>query len=107
VEKEKVMTRLVLSLLVVAAVVLTGTGLLWAAEDTVTHEGSIVKVEKDSMTIKAADAQQQIALAPTTKYTLDGKAAKLEDLKPGFKVKTTCKKEGTKFTAVSVDAKSA
>ena len=66
-----------------------------------------MKVDKDRMTIKSADAQQEIALGPTTKFTLDGKAAKLEDLKPGFKVKTTCKKEGTKLTAVSVDAKSA
>jgi hypothetical protein len=101
------MTRLVLSLLVVAALALTGSGLLVAAEDTVTHEGSIVKVDKTQMTIKSADAQQDIGLAPTTKITLDGKAARLEDLKPGFKVKTTCKKEGTKFTAVMVDAKSA
>ena len=101
------MTRLVLSLLVAAALVLTGSGLLNAADDAVTHEGSIVKVDKDQLTIKSADAQQQIGLAATTKYTLDGKAAKLEDLKPGFKVKTTCKKEGTKFIAVMVDAKSA
>ncbi len=101
------MTRLVLSLLVVAALVLTGSGWLNAADDAVTHEGSIVKVDKDQMTIKSADAQQEISLAATTKYTLDGKAARLEDLKPGFKVKTTCKKEGTKFIAVMVDAKSA
>ncbi len=101
------MTRLVLSLLVVAALVLTGSGWLQAAEDTVAHEGSIVKVDKDQMTIKSADAQTLVGLAPTTKYTLDGKAAKLEDLKPGFKVKTNCKKEGTKFIAVTIDATSA
>lgn len=101
------MTRVVLSLMVAAALVLTGSGWLNAAEDAVTHEGSIVKVEKDQLTIKSADAQQQIGLVATTKYTLDGKAASLEDLKPGFKVKTTCKKEGTKFIAVMVDATSA
>lgn len=101
------MTRLAMALLMVAAMAFTCATVLAQAGDTVTHEGSIVKVEKDQMTIKSADAQNVITLTPTTKYTLDGKAAKLEDLKPGFKVKTTCKKEGTKFTAVSVDAKSA
>ena len=100
------MTRIALALLVVAVMAFSAAT-VFAAEDAVTHEGSIVKVDKDQMTIKSADAQNVITLAPTTKYTLDGKAAKLEDLKPGFKVKTTCKKEGTKFTAVSVDARSA
>lgn len=101
------MTRLVLSLFVVAAVMLAGTSVLTAADDAVTHEGSIVKVDKDQMTIKGEEAQTVVGLTPTTKITLDGKAAKLEDLKPGFKVKTTCKKEGTKFIATLVDAKSA
>lgn len=101
------MTRFVLSLFVAAAVLLAGTNLLTAADDAVTHEGSIVKVDKDQLTIKSADAQTVVGLAPTTKYTLDGKAAKLEDLRPGFKVKTTCKKEGTKFIAVMIDATSA
>ena len=101
------MSKLVLSLLVAAAVLLTGTGMLWAAEDTVSHEGSITKVDKDQLTIKSADAQTVVGLSPTTKITVDGKAAKAEDLKPGMKVKTSCKKEGTKFTAVSVDATSA
>jgi hypothetical protein len=55
------MTRLVLSLFVAAAVLLAGTGLLRAADDAVTHEGSIVKVDKDQMTIKSADAQTVVS----------------------------------------------
>ncbi|MGH8245422.1 MAG: hypothetical protein ACREUU_03215, partial [Gammaproteobacteria bacterium] len=102
-----VMSKLVLSLLVVAAVVLSGTGMLWAAEDTVSHQGTISKVDKEALTIKSDDAQTVVSLAPTTKFTLDGKAAKAEDLKPGMKVKTSCKKEGAKFIAISVDATSA
>src|SRR5687768_3208362 len=66
-DRRKVMSKLVLSLLVAAAVLLTGTGMLWAAEDTVTHEGSITKVDKDQLTVKSAEAQTVVALSPTTK----------------------------------------
>ena len=70
-------------------------------------EGTIAKIEGSNVTVKTADAQHEVALAPATKITLDGKPARASDLKVGYKVKAVCDKEGDKLTCRSVDATSA
>jgi hypothetical protein len=70
-------------------------------------EGTVAKVEGANLTVKAADAQHEMTLAPATKITLDGKPARASDLKVGQKVKATCDKVGDKLTCRSIEATSA
>ena len=58
-----------------------------------THEGKVVKVESGKLTMtRNADKKQQqhtMTVAASATITLDGKTAKLDDLKEGFHVKVT------------------
>lgn len=60
------------------------------AEDK-THDGSIVSAGagKLTMTMTGDDKKHTHDVAKDAKISLDGKAAKLEDLKAGFHVKVT------------------
>jgi hypothetical protein len=103
--KEKRMSRLAISLLVMVAVLCTFSAV--ALGEEVKHEGTIAKIEGSNLTLKAADAQHEMTIGPTAKITVDGKPGKATDLKVGQKVKVTCNKEGTKLTCTAVDATSA
>jgi hypothetical protein len=72
----------------------------WAAEDK-THEGFVVSVAEGKLTMADKDGKNEHshAIAATTKITLDGKAAKLADLKKGDSVKVTAGADG-KVTAI-------
>jgi hypothetical protein len=72
-----------------------------------THEGKVVKVEPGKLTMSDKEGKNQHThvIAPDTKITLNGKAAKLEDLKPGNAVKVTIEKKDDKLHIVSIDAK--
>ncbi|HZL88409.1 MAG TPA: hypothetical protein VFB96_08555 [Pirellulaceae bacterium] len=101
------MSRLVLSLLLVAAFVIS-TGAAALAADTETHDGKITKVDKGNVTIQGTDKKDTVvSVGDATKVKVDGKEAKVADLKVGMKAKATCKKEGTKHVAVSIDASKA
>lgn len=93
---------------VVALAAFVGTAF---ADDTKpgAHEGKIVKVESGKLTMTDKDGKNQHshAIPATAKVTLDGKAAKLEDLKPGNAVKVTVEKQQDKLVIVSVEAKKA
>ena len=78
-------------LVALAVLMLTSAPVVFAADD-VTVEGKVVKAGDGKLTI--AD----------TKITCDGKECKLEDLKKDVKVKVTCKKDGDKFTALTIEA---
>jgi ABC-type Fe3+-hydroxamate transport system substrate-binding protein len=78
-----------------------------AIAEEVKCEGTISKIEGATVTIKAADAQHEVTLAPASKITLDGKPAKSTDLKVGQKVKCSANKEGGKATCTSLEASSA
>ena len=71
-----------------------------------THEGKVVKVEvgKLTMTDKEGKNQHTHAVPATAKITLDGKEAKLEDLKAGAKVKVTTEKVGDKIQVTKIEA---
>ena len=62
-----------------------------AFADDKPHEGTVVSAAagKLTMTLKGDEKKHTHDVAKDAKITLDGKAAKLEDLKAGFHVKVT------------------
>lgn len=81
---------LILSLAALALTVFTSQPVL-AQDKEATHEGKVVKAGdgKLTMTSKAKDDKHTHDVAKDAKITLDGKAAKLEDLKEGYHVTVT------------------
>jgi Cu/Ag efflux protein CusF len=82
---------------------------VWAAEEEApagTHEGKVVKVEGAKLTMSDKDGKKQHthAIPATAKITVDGKAAKLSDLKAGEPVKITAEKQGDKNVITKVEA---
>ena len=74
-----------------------------AEEKGDTHEGTVVSVSGDKLVMKADDKEHEHTVAKTAKITCDGKECKLEDLKPGQKIRVTTKK-GDKTTATKIQA---
>jgi cell division protein FtsL len=106
--RRKNMSRLVLSLLLVAALVMSISGVAALAADTDSVDGKITKLDKGNVTIQTADKKDTVVTVnDATKVKVDGKAAKAADLKVGMKAKASCKKDGTKHVAVSIDASKA
>src|SRR5262245_852182 len=100
------MSRVAFSLLV-AVVALCALSARIALAEEVKCEGTIAKIEGNNVTVKTADAQHELTVGPTTRITLDGKAAKASDLKVGFKVRCTADKEGDRATCRSFEATTA
>jgi hypothetical protein len=98
------MFRPVALFLVTAAALVLATGVAYAADKT--HEGKVVSVaaEKLTMTDDAGKNEHSHAIAATTKITLDGKEAKLADLKAGDHIKVT-QDEAGKVTALAATRK--
>ena len=73
------------------------------------HDGTVVNVTADKLVMKskAKDGEEAVEmthkLADNAKVTCDGKECKLEDLKPGQKIRVTTK-SGDKTIAVRVEA---
>ena len=94
---------LALSLAALALVLFLGQSSL-AAEKT--HEGTVVKAGNGSLTMKDSQGKQHSHTIPANAaITLDGKEAKLEDLKAGFSVTVTTAQD--EKTVSKVDATSA
>ena len=93
------MFKQVLSTLVVTLAVAILVLPAFAAEKT--HEGSVVSVAEGKLVMVDKDGKNEHThvIATTTKVTIDGKVAKLADLKKGDKIKVTAD-EG-KVTAVA------
>jgi hypothetical protein len=72
-----------------------------AAQKDETAEGTIVKVEGKTLTIKDKDNKEHSCeLAADAKVSCDGKECKVSDLKAGYKVKVTlADKKATKVEA--------
>src|SRR6478609_6273648 len=91
---------------VLALAVWVGTA---SAEDQKpgSHEGKVVKAEPGKLTMIDKDGKNEHAHAvpADAKITLEGKACKIEDLKPGTSVKVTTEKKEDKLVVVSVEAK--
>jgi hypothetical protein len=76
----------------VAALALTafGTCPALADETGAAYEGHVVKAAHDKLTVAGADKKEHTHdVAKDAEITLDGKKAKLEDLKPHTQVKVT------------------
>jgi hypothetical protein len=98
--------RRILSLcLAAAALALLVNARVLADDETQTHEGKIVSVtgQKLIMTMKGSTDEHSHTIALDAKITLDGKAAALDDLKPGMRIKVTTPKGDLK-TATKIEA---
>jgi len=99
------------SFLATAAVMMVAWGAQSFAGDEKpgTHEGKVVKVDanKLSMADKDGKNQQTNTVAADAKITLDGKDCKLADLKPGFPVRVTVEKKGDENVITKIEANKA
>jgi hypothetical protein len=94
------MFKLTALLLVVAATTMVATGAVYAAEKS--HDGKVVSVSEGKLVMTDNDGKNEHShkIETTSKITLDGKAAKLSDLKAGDQIKVTQDDAG-KVTAVA------
>ncbi len=94
---------LILSLVVMALVALALPA--WAADEK-THEGILVSTSSDKLVMTDNDGKNEHShmISSTTKFTLDGKTAKLSDLKKGHYLKVTTSKSADGKESVTVVA---
>jgi hypothetical protein len=97
--------RIALVLSVLALVGLVVTPAL-AAQETV--EGKILVLGKKGVILVETKDGKEISVAPLAdgKITSDGKECKIDDLKPGMKVKATGERKGKVFVATKIEADS-
>jgi hypothetical protein len=71
------------------------------AEKADSHEGTFVKADEKTITMKGkSDKEHSHDLAKDVKVTIDGKEAKIGDIKAGTKIKVTlADKKATKIEA--------
>jgi len=86
--------KIVLGLMLVVALTALVSGTALAADKA--HEGTVVSAAEGKlvMTDKEGKNEHSHTVATTTKVTLDGKDAKLIDLKKGDAVKVSTDREG-------------
>jgi hypothetical protein len=94
-------SRLLFLSLAVLALGVFASGTALAEEKA--HEGTVVKVADGKLTMKSGKDEHTHDVGADAKITVDGKAAKLDDLKEGQKVKVTI--DGTKVTKVDAGSK--
>jgi hypothetical protein len=85
-----------------AVVCLLVAGPVMAADDAKTHDGLVVSSAEGKLVMSDKDGKNEHThqIGADSKITLDGKAAKITDLKKGDKVKVTTG-EGGKVLAVA------
>jgi Cu/Ag efflux protein CusF len=96
------------SLLALAAVAFV----MWAAPASAddlkagTHEGKVVKVDGNKLTMSDKDGKNEHthAIPADAKITVDGKDAKLADLKAGTAIKVTAEKKGDAVHVTKIEA---
>jgi Cu/Ag efflux protein CusF len=70
-----------------------------------THEGKVVKAEKGKLVMTDKDNKEHThAIGADVKITVDGKEAKLEDLKAGAKIKVTAEKKEDKVVVTKIES---
>ena len=90
-----------------AALVLLGRGVPAGADEKkdAVHHGHVVKVADGKLTMVGDDKKEVThPVAKDAKVTIDGKEAKLEDLKEHTHVAVTMKEEGGKHTVTKIEA---
>jgi hypothetical protein len=80
-----------------------------AAATKSTYEGTIQSAMAGKLvfTVKGETSDHTWTVAQGVKVKLNGKAAKLEDLKKGFVAKVIVQKDGSNMQVIEVDAKNA
>jgi hypothetical protein len=103
------MFRTLVAAVATVAIGLWSAGPVRAEEKGDTHEGTVVKAGSATLVMKAEgdDKEHSHAVAPDAKITCDGKECKLDELKPGCKVKVTTEKKDDKTVVTRIDAKKA
>lgn len=89
------------SVVLSSAILFQLVGIAPAAERYV---GTIQKVGADQIVLKVDKKDHTVAVNSETAITLDGRKAKLTDLKAGHKATVTCKKDGAKLVATKIAA---
>jgi hypothetical protein len=97
-----------LPLFLVAVTLVLFAGMPLMAQDKdkgATHEGTVVSVSANKIVMKGKDdaTEHTHTLAADAKITCDDRACKLDELKPGQKVRVTTKK-GDKTIATKIEA---
>ncbi len=99
--------RITTAALLTAAVVFLGWGASARAQEKKdhVHHGHVVKVADGKLTMVGTDKKEVTHPVPKeAKVTIDGKEAKLEDLKEHTHVAVTMKEEGGKHIVTKVEA---
>jgi len=93
------MLRHAVTCLMVVFVLSLAAGFTQAADQT--HDGTVVSVAEGKLIMAdSTNKEHSHNIGPTAKITLNGKEAKLADLKKGDKVKVTTSEDG-KVSAVA------
>ena len=102
------MPRVLIAAAVMLAVLLALDGGAAIAQDQ-THEGTVVSAAEGKLVMADKDGKNEHThmVGADAKVTVDGKAAKLSDLKKGQKVKVTTHKQGDKTAVTAIAAMSA
>lgn len=101
------MTHRIATMCLLAAAVVLGWGGPARAQEKKdhVHEGHVVKVADGKLTMAGADKKEHThPVAKDAKITIDGKDAKLDDLKPHTRVKVTLKEAEGKHTVTKIEA---
>lgn len=102
------MVRRTLFALAAVAFVVFASPALADDEKPGTHEGKVVKVEKDKLTMTGKDGKEHSHTIPAdAKISCDGKECKLEELKAGTGIKVTTEKKGDKVVVTKIEGKTA
>lgn len=99
---------------VLTAVVALAVGVnqAWAADEESeapvgTHQGKVVKVDGAKLTMSDKDGKQHTHAVPAgAQIVIDGKAAKLADLKAGQTIKVTAEKKDNKNVITKIEGSS-
>ena len=94
-------------LAVFALVLLAGTPALAADENT--HEGLVVSAGAGKLVMTDKDGKNEHThnVSPAAQITCEGKVCQLDDLKKGYKIKVTVRKQEGKDQVTRIDAKKA
>jgi hypothetical protein len=98
--------------LLVGAVVVVGLALMTSAvyaaqADQGTHEGLVVSVQGNRLTMTDKDGKNEHThvVPADAMITYDGKVSRLQDLKKGMSIKVTTAKRGVQNVVTRIDAK--
>lgn len=88
-----------------ALLLFTAANLPAFADDAKTHEGMVVSAADGKLVMMTDGKEHSHKVAASVPVTVNGKVAKLEDLKKGMQIKVSTDKDGNVLSVATVDAK--